>query len=168
MRSPAHALSSFKVAREGGFLLEIAPATGPKTCTRPVLSTLSRSRSRLLAPSAHAHVPADDWQSKITFFLSVNELGALIHSFGAGGQGALELLHDQNAGTSSAGKDRDAFKKLKAARMPDGATMFSIYEGDKGYNLPVSHSEMVVLLELARFTIPRALGFDKGMEAITQ
>jgi Whirly transcription factor len=98
----------------------------------------------------------------------VNELGALIHSFGAGGQGALELLHDPNAGTTSAGKDRDAFKKLKAARMPDGAIMFSIFSGNQGYNLPVSHAEMVVLLELARFTIPRALGFDKGMEASTQ
>ena len=121
----------------------------------------------LLLPPAHARVPSDDWQSKITFFLSVNELGALIHSFGAGGQGALELFHDPNAGTTSAGRDKDAFKKLKAARMPDGATMFSISSGDKGFSLPVSHAEMVVLLELARFTIPRALGFDRGMEAIT-
>ena len=42
--------------------------------------------------------------------------------------------------------------------------MLSLSAGSTSYSLPVSPSEMTVLVELARFTIPRALCFDRAME----
>lgn len=117
--------SGYRVSREGGCLLELAPAVAAKSY---------------------------DWGAKISFFLAVNELGTFLVSFGPGGNGDVSLFHDPNAGTPLAGTDNSVYKKLKATRMPDGNVMMNVSSGASSLSLPIASNEMAVLLEVFRYT----------------
>jgi len=117
--------SGYRVSREGGCLLELAPAVAAKSY---------------------------DWGAKNTFFLAVNELGTFLVSFGPGGNGDVSLFHDPNAGTPLAGTDNSVYKKLKATRMPDGNVMMNVSSGASSLSIPIASNEMAVMLEVFRYT----------------
>ena len=89
-------------------------------------------------------------------------MGTILSTFGnnSNPSASIDLLHDPNAGTAAATTDPSAYKKLRAERKPDGNVMLSISAGGKQYSLPVAPNEMAVILELLRYAVPRALGFD--------
>eukprot|EP00472_Partenskyella_glossopodia_P002337 CAMPEP_0197530716 /NCGR_PEP_ID=MMETSP1318-20131121/32712_1 /TAXON_ID=552666 /ORGANISM="Partenskyella glossopodia, Strain RCC365" /LENGTH=357 /DNA_ID=CAMNT_0043086657 /DNA_START=345 /DNA_END=1418 /DNA_ORIENTATION=+ len=107
-----------------------------------------------------------DWQTKSTFKISVVEMGSIL----AMKEGEiLEFFHDPNKGksfstqdkvskilriqpASSSGSSRDIFLSLDTRQSSGSNSRVSI---------PLTPGEFAVLKEVIRFTIPRALGFDR-------
>lgn len=126
-------------ARDGGLLLTFAPASGPK---------------------------AYDWAQKQLFSVGVTELGELLAAFGHGAATrSLEFYHDPGKGGPSEGQTA---KKLQVSPLGKDDVMFNLSVSTKGQeasrlSVPVTSAELEVLCSIARFVIPRALGFDKVM-----
>jgi len=120
--------------RDGGVLLEFAPAVGQRQY---------------------------DWQNaKQSILLSPLELVELTESLAVLGKG-VNFFHDPGMGTARQGA---VTKNLKAEPMPDGSggvfLNLSTSSGAK-LNVAVSFAEFCLLRSLAQYLVPRLTGFDE-------
>lgn len=128
-------------SRDGGLLLTFAPSAGPM---------------------------AYDWTQKQLFSVGVTELGDFLSAFGHGlaQQRPLDFYHDPNKGGPLEGQTA---KKLQISALGrDGSVFFNLSVTNRGQDaarmsVPVTAGELEVLCTIARFIIPRALGFDRIM-----
>lgn len=132
--------NSYVVSKEGGLLLEFAPAT--------------------------QQIREYDWTKKVTFLLDSTECGDLIHlgKTSASKSSQIDFLHDPNKGGAQEGQ---ISKKLRIATMPENKGFyFNLAVNEKGssavsINVPVSNGEFSVVQEIMHYCIPKFLGFDK-------
>lgn len=127
--------------------------------------TSSRDGALLLTFAAAVGERTYDWNQKQIFALGVGEMGNLLATFGHGQPTrSLDMLHDPGKGSQSEGA---VIKKMTIAPLGgDGSVMVNLNVTQKSADavrlaVPVSPGEMEVLCSIARYCIPRALGFDR-------
>ena len=92
----------------------------------------------------------------------MTELGELLSAFGHGALRPIEYVHDPNKGGPM---ESQIMKRLSLQPLGnDGSIMANLSVTEKGtaarISVPISAAELEVLCVVARFVIPRALGFD--------
>lgn len=120
--------------REGAVFVEITKATGPNVY---------------------------DWNSKITFALSVNDLGKVLTALRNGTE--CTLLHDPGAQTTTQGQ---VTKNFRFTLQTEKGMLLSVREtnkvvpgNDKNYSIPMSPDEVSLLGTLVLRAIPACLGW---------
>eukprot|EP01051_Picozoa_sp_SAG22_P022537 SAG22_NODE_5436_length_1014_cov_1.171585_1_plen_272_part_01 len=111
-----------------------------------------------------------NWGQKITFALSVAELGKLLAATGGAGSGAAaagrelaSFVHDPQKGRAGEGQ---TVKTFSLARMSGDNGYFVTVAtrgpaGEQRVSVPVDDGEFVVLETLCRAAIPALLGWDR-------
>ena len=100
------------------------------------------------------------WDQKIVFLLSPTEMAKVMNAFIRSQK--LELFQDPGAGQSNRGS---ISKIMKISPGKDGSFFMNLTEkikgstNDKTANVSVQRGESIVLIELMRATIPKALGW---------
>jgi len=101
-----------------------------------------------------------DWDNKITFALSVNDMSQLLLGLRTGDE--VKLMHDPGAGTDNKGQ----VSKYMTFNSPNGTKiggflyLTQIINDDKrNYKVPLSGAEVVALGELLRVALTRALAW---------
>ena len=111
----------------------------------------------VLVEAAPAKAQRDyDWGAKITFALSVGELGKLISN---ARRSEISFVHDPNKGREAEGT---VVKNFKMSRMGSDTGFFVTLSrrgyagaGSESISVPIDDSEFAVMDELFRYSIPR-------------
>ncbi|GAX74163.1 hypothetical protein CEUSTIGMA_g1612.t1 [Chlamydomonas eustigma] len=105
-----------------------------------------------------------NWEQKIVFAMKPAELGNFLEEklYSKG----FDLYHDPEIGTVNAGATKKSFS---VKPNPDSSYMFTINQTEKSGNrisvtVPISQSEMAVIMNLVSFAVPRLLGMDIGLD----
>lgn len=101
-----------------------------------------------------------DWENKITFACSVDDMGKLMLSLSTGA--ALDIMHDPGAKSSKAGQVRKHVKLFSKGITTEGA-MMTVTETKNGetkeHRIPLSPAECLNLRELFRAAVVRSLNW---------
>jgi hypothetical protein len=127
------------VNKQGGLLLELAPATSSRN--------------------------GYDWTKKINFLLDATECGQLLHQVSSG----VEFVHDPRPNSAQAGKLHKCMKwsvtpDKSTILVSLTSTDNTSPESSATVSIPVTWGEFIVLDSIIRFSIPKFLGMDKTFD----
>lgn len=103
-----------------------------------------------------------DWDQKITFALSVTDMGKIVHFLVSAKD--LNIMHDPGAKSESAGAVKKYLNMSSPKGLMDGGAMLSLSQ-QKGsekitHTIPLSPDECIVIRQLLMAAIPSALAWD--------
>lgn len=100
-----------------------------------------------------------DWENKITFALSVPDVGMVLDGIRTG---KAEIFHDPNMKSDRQGETKKTFSLVKNTEKNNFAVTLSMSRGDKTTKvfIPMSNADMILIDTLLKFSIPTLLAWN--------